>query len=346
LQAVATIAEWRCAQYDDNLASGWLPRSGGVGLMMIQLMVAGIGLILIGLGAIGYGIPVKEFGFGNTLILAGAIAFCTGVILLALHAAVRELTNALNGRERPAALPPLTVLKRPLPAADEAAPADHAAGDDLAFIRDRPPARVPADQAGAGPDSEAPPWQQDAARERERQRATASIDESPSLPPVEPPPARPAAAESLAPPESGGRGRRSLLFSSSRRERERAALAANASTAEAEAASDPRRNAFDEAWPEPGRARGEASLRLRPSDPVAPAHPDTNAPAAETAEKSEPAVAPEPEQAGGVTLLKSGEVDGMAYSLYSDGSIEARMPEGMMRFASIDDLRSYLDQRS
>jgi len=46
-----------------------------------------------------------------------------------------------------------------------------------------------------------------------------------------------------------------------------------------------------------------------------------------------------------VTVLKSGVVDGMAYSLYSDGSIEAQMPEGMMRFASIDELRAYLDQR-
>ena len=40
-----------------------------------------------------------------------------------------------------------------------------------------------------------------------------------------------------------------------------------------------------------------------------------------------------------------GVVDGMAYSLYSDGSIEAQMPEGMMRFASIDELRAHLDQR-
>ena len=47
-----------------------------------------------------------------------------------------------------------------------------------------------------------------------------------------------------------------------------------------------------------------------------------------------------------VTVLKSGVVDGMAYSLYSDGSIEAQLPEGMMRFASIDELRAHLDQRS
>ena len=46
-----------------------------------------------------------------------------------------------------------------------------------------------------------------------------------------------------------------------------------------------------------------------------------------------------------VSVLKSGVVDGMAYSLYSDGSIEAQMPEGMMRFASIDELRAHLDQR-
>ncbi|HEV7600251.1 MAG TPA: hypothetical protein VGO49_08325 [Bradyrhizobium sp.] len=51
------------------------------------------------------------------------------------------------------------------------------------------------------------------------------------------------------------------------------------------------------------------------------------------------------EEPAAVTVLKSGVVDGMAYSLYSDGSIEAQMPEGMMRFASIDELRSHLDQR-
>jgi hypothetical protein len=50
--------------------------------------------------------------------------------------------------------------------------------------------------------------------------------------------------------------------------------------------------------------------------------------------------------AAGVTLIKSGVVDGMAYSLYSDGSIEAQMPEGMLRFASLDELRAHLDRQS
>jgi len=39
-------------------------------------------------------------------------------------------------------------------------------------------------------------------------------------------------------------------------------------------------------------------------------------------------------------------VDGMAYTLYSDGSIEAEMPQGTMRFASITELRAYLDKAS
>jgi hypothetical protein len=39
-------------------------------------------------------------------------------------------------------------------------------------------------------------------------------------------------------------------------------------------------------------------------------------------------------------------VDGMAYTLYSDGSIEAEMPEGTLRFASITELRAYLEKSS
>jgi hypothetical protein len=47
-----------------------------------------------------------------------------------------------------------------------------------------------------------------------------------------------------------------------------------------------------------------------------------------------------------VTVLKSGVVDGMAYSLYSDGSIEAQMPEGLMRFASLEELTAHIERRS
>ena len=36
----------------------------------------------------------------------------------------------------------------------------------------------------------------------------------------------------------------------------------------------------------------------------------------------------------------------MAYTLYVDGSIEAEMAEGTLRFASINELRDYLESNS
>lgn len=54
---------------------------------------------------------------------------------------------------------------------------------------------------------------------------------------------------------------------------------------------------------------------------------------------AEPEENPEP-----VTVLKSGIVDGMAYTLYSDGSIEAQLPQGLLRFGSISELRAHIEQ--
>ena len=61
--------------------------------MMVLLLIAGIGFLLAGVLTIGFGIPVKEFSFGNTLILTGTVAACTGIIMLALWTVVRELRN-------------------------------------------------------------------------------------------------------------------------------------------------------------------------------------------------------------------------------------------------------------
>jgi hypothetical protein len=90
---------------------------------------------------------------------------------------------------------------------------------------------------------------------------------------------------------------------------------------------------------ERSRAELPAPRRAR----AAPATLAETSPLASAADRQAPPVRNLDEPS--VTVLKSGVVDGMAYSLYSDGSIEAQMPEGMMRFASIDDLRAHLDQR-
>jgi len=182
------------------------------------------------------------------------------------------------------------------------------------------------DAASASP----PPWQDEAAS-----RASPRSDA--------PPEATPAEAAPAAKPK------RNLLFSTtSRKERERAQARTSEPLPPDLLSADLRPNppaapppepaeappaSFDDAWPKSERARpGDVPPQWR-----APRTPSTfneaNVAAART------------EEPPAVTVLKSGVVDGMAYSLYSDGSIEAQMPEGMMRFASIDELRSHLDQR-
>ncbi len=41
-------------------------------------------------------------------------------------------------------------------------------------------------------------------------------------------------------------------------------------------------------------------------------------------------------------VLKSGFIGGMAYTLYSDGSIEAELPDGVLRFGSLQELREHV----
>jgi len=59
--------------------------------------------------------------------------------------------------------------------------------------------------------------------------------------------------------------------------------------------------------------------------------------------RPEPAPATEPHAAA---ILKSGVVDGMAYTLYADGSIEAKLPHGTVRFGSIAELRAHIESNS
>ena len=287
-------------------------RGPGINLMTIGMLVAGIGCLLAGLLAIGFGIPINEFGLGNTLILAGSIAACSGLVILSLWVAVRELTSVARqfGSSPAPDLRHSTLQPMALPGPGEAESDIDALADAIA-----------GEHPGAPPPSTSPsaPWvDEPAGRDRSRQDAAPA-------------------------PEISPKQRRNLMFSStSRRDRERAQPRSGETIASgpraetgAEADEFPPAN-FDDAWPKSERARpGETPPQRRPvRGPLTSGEPAaTRRPPA--AENQQP-----------VTVLKSGVVEGMAYSLYSDGSIEAQMPEGMMRFASIDELRAHLDQRS
>jgi hypothetical protein len=43
-------------------------------------------------------------------------------------------------------------------------------------------------------------------------------------------------------------------------------------------------------------------------------------------------------------ILKSGVIQQAAYTLFADGSIETQMPEGVRRFASIEEFLSHLEK--
>ena len=275
--------------------------------MMVLLLIAGIGFLLAGVLTIGFGIPVKEFSFGNTLILTGTVAACTGIIMLGLWMVVRELKN---------------IARRLGPGA---------ATEDqgLLFSPDRPAAENASNAEPSAPSP--PPWHEDAGS---RDRVRGDVPSAPE--PVE---AAPAAKQ-----------RRNLLFSSSsRRERERAQARTDPSAPDARPppaappgsdSTEGPRATFEDAWPKSERSRTADALPRRSGR--APSTLTEASADAAGAERQAPAAKEEPPP---VTVLKSGVVDGMAYSLYSDGSIEAQMPEGMMRFASIDELRAHLDQR-
>jgi hypothetical protein len=267
--------------------------------MVAVSLIAGIGLLLIGLVAVGFGIPVKEFSFGNTLILVGAVAACTGMLVLGLGAVIRELKNIARQ------LGPAAEL-RPGSGTRPAALGDQAPEDGgFLFGRDQP--------APQHADSAPPPWPEAGSRDRV------------------PEPVKAAAAV---------KPRRNLLFSSSsRREREQARAAEVPPPAPE--SGEARLAIYEDTWPQSERSRADLASQRRPSR-----SPSTFAEAgagAASADRFPPAA--RQEEPPPVTVLKSGVVDGMAYSLYSDGSIEAQMPEGMMRFTSIDELRSHLDQR-
>jgi len=281
--------------------------------MMVGMLVAGFGCLLAGLVAIGFGIPINEFGLGNTLILAGAVTACSGLLILSLWVVVKEL-KGIAGR---LGVVPARDMRD---VASQPASLSRPAGVEVGG-----PA-LGADAMGGEPSGGPPPapWAEEtAARDRPRQ-------EAPSQPAPEPP----------------VKPRRNLMFSStSRRERERTeARTGDVPVAEPRPAAGPAPAAetnevppanFDDAWPKSARGRPGDAPPQRRVGRTPSAFTDT------AAGGQPPAVEDQPP----VTVLKSGVVDGMAYSLYSDGSIEAQMPEGMMRFASIDELRAHLDQR-
>jgi len=332
---------------------------------MIALLLGGTLVLCAGVLAIVFGVPIKEFNVGSTLIQSGAVVASAGALLIGMGLVVRELkqlgrrldVGAPSGRAA-SQFSDVVVATVPQPAPEPARTARPAAREpangDFLFSRDQPqespsldeldvplpPLQPPLSQPW--PDEELPPerptrerlGRDQAPRERELfQRDVPPARTRPSLPP------RPEQSEPLA----DDKPRRDFLFSSRRRQ-----------TGEATPAPMPQPQRAPENGPDFGEPTGSMEPPLFdaawPAPEAAPPEPDFSAEPPRAA-RPRPRFAPPRreevirEEAVDVTVVKSGVVDTMAYSLYSDGSIEAQLPEGTVRFESIDELRAHLERR-
>jgi hypothetical protein len=271
--------------------------------MSVLLYVIGVLSVLCGGIAIVFGIPVKEFSFGDTLIGAGTVGLVGGFILIGLGAAVAQLQRIaefLGARPLARAGQPVEPAVRlgvgagrvPFPPKPKAEPRER--GAEMPAMP--PPVPVKANEPEFGapslPNPDVPLMAEEEADELplspQPERHMRAEPESKTPPPR---PAQPSYFEDMWPAAE--------------------------------------RNPPPPA-PEPSvSSRTDSIPRLPEMDEVEP-----------TAEE------PEEDDVAPVAVLKSGVVDGMGYTLFVDGSIEAELPDGTLRFASINELRAHLEKNS
>jgi len=330
--------------------------------MPVLLFFVGFFALVAGLVMIGFGIPINEFSFGNTLIGGGTTALVGGLIIISLSVVVghlRRIAEALNTQAanrvdlpleavEPSAVPrvvpaqgripfPARPKAEPYPAEPSAAspplgtftddrmapvtaptlrnPEEAALEDEFSLPLPHTPASAEfggATRAASGGSGSQPP---------------ASGWRSSPLPPMRPPAPNFDAmwpADAKATPKTAAPSEPKLEPKSESKFEPKL-----------EPKSEPR---LDPKLESKSEAKSEPKLDLKPeSRPEAPSRDVASA---------TNSVEPEPQKPRAVAVLKSGVVDGMGYTLYVDGSIEAELPQGTLRFASINELRSHLEKNS
>jgi hypothetical protein len=294
-------------------------------------LLYGIGVFALfaGLVMIGFGIPINEFSFGNTLIGAGTTAGIGGLIIIGLGVVagqMRRVAEALTVQSSAGASRPISPQGRiPFPPRSRS----EAHTGDLDAVP--APAAIPAEEFLAR-------------TLRNADESSVAVEGEISLSPHSPGGATaPAgfdlpgfARPSAAPTHGGGR-------SSGVANKTREAMPTPqppASPAGSPQARPIHSANFDAMWPAEAKySKGPVAGEPRPEAKPDASLRDDLAASAKRAESE----AQKPRTAA---ILKSGVVDGMGYTLYVDGSIEAELPQGTIRFASINELRSHLAKNS
>jgi hypothetical protein len=286
----------------------------------MHLLLLALGILVTAVGAVmlAFSVPLTDLA-GIALFTSGMIAAVGGLVLIGLSAAVRSLSQIAERLAiQPPSLPSVAAVghEAPAPRPRRTAPEPLVAAAVTASAASKAP-EVPKPADAPQVTEEAPKGALLGWFGRQKGAVTAKSESPPEAPAgrAEPPRVQAAASETGA---QNGR--------------------------------------FDAAAVEIGAsARPLAPQQAPESFPAVVTRPIPMGPvvAAEPPVRSAPRPAPPSAQKPGAaqngtaatTVYRSGVIDGMAYSLFMDGSIEAELPTGRARFGTIDELQKYLVSR-
>ena len=291
-------------------------------------LLYGIGIFALfaGLVMVGFGIPINEFSFGNTLISAGTTAAVGGLIIIGLGVLtgqVRRLAQTLAMQEP--AQRQIIEASENTDATSVTAPQARVPFPARSKAESHTPFHASATMPTAAPfeglaEAVVPTL-------RNPDESTAAAEDDVSLSPRHP----------LAPASSHGAGTGPAPGSMPEKHREPGVGWRSIGASSTSGAQDRSLHTanFDAMWP------AEVKLTKAPTGTPPEAKPEPLS--RDTVPRRRES---EPQKARSPAVLRSGVVDGMGYTLYVDGSIEAELPQGTLRFASINELRSHLAKKS
>jgi hypothetical protein len=336
---------------------------GASGVMSVIVLVLGIVITGAGLVAIGFGISINDLGLRHTLITAGATALAGGLILVGLAAAVAELTKiaeAVRPRAPGRTARPGDAKLKPEAPAPEPRVEPRVAEPRVAEVRVAEAARPPEPKPPEPRPVEPRPAEPRVAEPRPAADSTLEVSASAierlrsSLPRTERPKTEVVTNSDEVPlSPNGSNGAHHPAAPAPAPVAKNANGVSHADAAveakgprldflfRSKSARPGQAESFDSLWPKRPPKGGQAAKPApaeRPSVSERPQSGDASAPM--QAESPPGARVEEPRPVG---ILKSGVVDGMAYTLYADGSIEAQLPQGTVRFGSIAELRAHIE---
>jgi hypothetical protein len=280
--------------------------------MYAFLLVLGAVITAAGLVLLGSGISIEEHAFDPANVTPGTIAVIGGCILIGLAFVVRALLRV----ERALVARPMPRAARPGETTDVVAVAQ---SSEVTAAVTEPPGESPSENVLTSPP------------DRLENGMVAEDRDLSLLPKV---PVRAEAESEPAKQTVAGR-------TNGAAQAKAMPQGATSGRPARQPQQQGRDSIFDTLWPKAQRAAPE--IHAAPTSPPAAA-PSAAEPAMAGAARPATQSLTGSQEAAAVSILKSGVVEGMAYTLYSDGSIEAQLPGGTLRFGSITELRNHIEQ--